>query len=308
MNNNQKEIIRQIIWLRQAQLIVNEFYKRGDFMLPIHLAMGHESIAVAVDNSLKKQDSLFLTHRNIHYNLARLKKLKPELDEYYLKDSGLGKGNLGSMNLNNEGKGIVYTSSILGNNLCVGSGYALGNQINDNKGVVFIVTGDGAIEEGAFYESFLFLKSNNLPSVVLVENNQWSLGTKIDERRAQINLMQLAKSFSTEYTLLKGNDPFIYIDIIESFRDKALKNQGPVLIEVELTTLGHWTLINEENPNGKFINYHAGPAPEAISEEGYPVLEKSEKDPLHLLKNYLDFDELVDISNNEANNIKNEIR
>jgi len=308
MNNNQKEIIRQIIWLRQAQLIVNEFYKRGDFMLPIHLAMGHESIAVAVDNSLKKQDSLFLTHRNIHYNLARLKKLKPELDEYYLKDSGLGKGNLGSMNLNNEGKGIVYTSSILGNNLCVGSGYALGNQINDNKGVVFIVTGDGAIEEGAFYESFLFLKSNNLPSVVLVENNQWSLGTKIDERRAQINLMQLAKSFSTEYTLLKGNDPFIYIDIIESFRDKALKNQGPVLIEIELTTLGHWTLINEENPNGKFINYHAGPAPEAISEEGYPVLEKSEKDPLHLLKNYLDFDELVDISNNEANNIKNEIR
>ena len=86
MNNNQKEIIRQIIWLRQAQLIVNEFYKRGDFMLPIHLAMGHESIAVAVDNSLKKQDSLFLTHRNIHYNLARLKKLKPELDEYFLKE------------------------------------------------------------------------------------------------------------------------------------------------------------------------------------------------------------------------------
>ena len=270
--------------------------------------MGHESIAVAVDNSLKKQDSLFLTHRNIHYNLARLKKLKPELDEYYLKETGLGKGNLGSMNLNNEGKGIVYTSSILGNNLCVGSGYALGNQINDNEGVVFIVTGDGAIEEGAFYESFLFLKSNNLPSVVLVENNQWSLGTKIDERRAQINLKQLAKSIATEYTLLKGNDPFMYMDIIESFRDKALKNQGPVLIEVELTTLGHWTLINEENPNGKFINYHAGPAPEAISEEGYPILEESEEDPLYLLKNYLDFNELVSISNNEANKIKSEIR
>ena len=59
MNDSQKEIIRQIIWLRQAQLIVNEFYKRGDFSLPIHLAMGHESIAVAVDNSLKKQENFF---------------------------------------------------------------------------------------------------------------------------------------------------------------------------------------------------------------------------------------------------------
>ena len=308
MNDSQKEVIRQILWLRQAQLIVNEFYKRGDFSLPIHLAMGHESIAVAVDNSLKQQDSLFLTHRNIHYNLARLKKLKPELDEYFLRKSGLGEGNLGSMNLNNRDKGIVYTSSILGNNLCVGSGYALGNQINNKEGVVFIVTGDGAIEEGAFYESFLFLKSNNLPSVVLVENNQWSLGTKIDERRAQINLKQLSKSIASEYTLLKGNDPFLYIDIIESFREKAIKNQGPVLIEVELTTLGHWTLINEENPNGKFINYHAGPAPEAISKEGYPVLEESEEDPLYLLKNYLDLDELASISNTETNKIKSEIR
>ena len=35
MNNNQKEIIRQIIWLRQAQLIVNEFYKRGDLVIYI---------------------------------------------------------------------------------------------------------------------------------------------------------------------------------------------------------------------------------------------------------------------------------
>ena len=38
------------------------------------------------------------------------------------------------------------------------------------------------------------------------------------------------------------------------------------------------------------------------------ILEKSETDPLHLLKSYLDFDELVNLAINEANNIKNEIR
>ena len=62
-------IIKKIIWLRLAQILVNNRYKNGDFIIPIHLAMGHESIAVAVDETMQEKDGLFLTHRNIHYNL-----------------------------------------------------------------------------------------------------------------------------------------------------------------------------------------------------------------------------------------------
>ena len=111
------EIINRIIWNRLAQIIVNQRYKKGDFKIPIHLAMGHEAIAVAVDYSMEDGDSLFLTHRNIHYNLARSKTLAKELDEYYLRDTGIGRGYCGSMNMRNADENIVYTSSILGNNL-----------------------------------------------------------------------------------------------------------------------------------------------------------------------------------------------
>ena len=194
MEAEKNNIIRKIIWLRLAQIIVNNRYKKGDFDVPIHLAMGHEAIAVAVDSTMKDCDSLFLTHRNIHYNLARMGSLKEELDEYYLREVGLAKGRLGSMNLSNPTKNIIYSSSILGNNLAVGSGFALGNKVKNPNGVVFISTGDGAIEEGSFYESLLFLKSNNLPSIIIVENNEWSLGTKINERRANIDLKKLASS------------------------------------------------------------------------------------------------------------------
>ena len=46
-----------------------ERYKNGDFKIPIHLALGHETIAVSVDAVMQEQDALFLTHRNVHYNL-----------------------------------------------------------------------------------------------------------------------------------------------------------------------------------------------------------------------------------------------
>ena len=52
------------------------------------------------------------------------------MDEYYLKDTGIASGHLGSMNLSNPQKNIVYSSSILGNNLPVATGFSLGNKLN----------------------------------------------------------------------------------------------------------------------------------------------------------------------------------
>ncbi len=296
MKQKKIDIIKKIIWLRLAQILVNQRYKNGDFMIPIHLAMGHETIAVAVDASMYEQDSLFLTHRNIHYNLAKMGTLKEELNEYYLRDNGMANGRLGSMNLSNPDKNIYYSSSILGNNLPVGCGFALANKIKNKNGVVFIITGDGAVEEGSFYESLLFLKSNNLPTVVIVENNEWSLATRIKERRANVDFSKLVSSLDIEYLLLNGNDPFEYQEKIDFVRTNALANNSPILVEVKLTTLGYWFMESKDYPNGKFINYHGGPAPQ-VDEKEYPQLVSTIEDPLFLLNKYLSLDELSDIAN-----------
>ena len=296
MKQKKIDIIKKIIWLRLAQILVNQRYKNGDFMVPIHLAMGHETIAVAVDASMYEQDSLFLTHRNIHYNLAKMGTLKEELNEYYLRDNGMANGRLGSMNLSNPDKNIYYSSSILGNNLPVGCGFALANKIKNKNGVVFIITGDGAVEEGSFYESLLFLKSNNLPTVVIVENNEWSLATRIKERRANVDFSKLVSSLDIEYLLLNGNDPFEYQEKIDFVRTNALDNNSPILVEVKLTTLGYWFMESKDYPNGKFINYHGGPAPQ-VDEKEYPQLVSTIEDPLFLLNKYLSLDELSNIAN-----------
>ncbi|MDC1023393.1 thiamine pyrophosphate-dependent enzyme, partial [Alphaproteobacteria bacterium] len=251
-------------------------------------------------------DSLFLTHRNIHYNLARLGSLKEELNEYHLKKSGLAKGKLGSMNLSNPDKNIIYSSSILGNNLAVGSGFALANKLKNHNGVVFIVTGDGAIEEGAFYESLLFLKSNKLPSVIIVENNEWSLGTKIAERRANIDLNLFAKSFDIDYQILQKNDPFDYIDKLNKIRACSIASNSPLLVEVKLTTLGYWFLKNKDFPKGKFINYHAGPAPE-LNITGYPLIKENDEDPLYVLTKYIEMDKLIQLSSKQHKKLLKDI-
>ena len=103
----QKKIINEIIRIRTSQLIINEKIKGDEFKIPMHLGLGHETIAVAVDTVMSKADYLFLTHRNMHYNLARTDSLKKEIDEYYLKENGMANARLGSMNLSNKNNEIL---------------------------------------------------------------------------------------------------------------------------------------------------------------------------------------------------------
>ena len=86
MENKQDiNIAKEILRIRLSQMIVNEKYKVGLFKIPIHLALGYEAIAVAVDAVMQENDFLVLHHRNMHYNLARTRALKPILNEYLLK-------------------------------------------------------------------------------------------------------------------------------------------------------------------------------------------------------------------------------
>lgn len=306
MEKAEIEIAREVLRIRLSQMIVNEKYKNGEFKIPIHLALGHEVIAVAVDSIMEEEDQLVLSHRNIHYNLARSKSLKPELDEYLLKKEGLAGGTLGSMNLANEEKNVVYTSSILCNNLPVAAGLALGQKARGLNGVVIVITGDGAIEEGAFYESIIFLKGNELPSIIVMENNGWSLATRIEERRYDIDFQGLLESLNVKYAKLNSNNPYEYIKELRTLRQYALINKTPVFLEVGITTLGSRYLKTEEYPKGKFINYHGGPAP-TIDLSEWPLIENSDGDPIFVLQKHFEQNLLKRISQEILQDLMEEI-
>lgn len=306
-NNKDINIAKEILRIRLSQMIVNEKYKTGLFKIPIHLALGHEAIAVAVDSVMGKDDKLVCSHRNIHYNLARAKVLKPILDEYLLKKGGLASAELGSMNLANENKNIVYTSSILGNNLPVAAGLALGQKVSGAGGVVIVETGDGAIEEGSFYESLLFMKSHALPVLMIVENNEWSLATQIHERRSEIDLLKLASSLGAEYEKLSGNDVYKYIEQVAALREKALKILSPIIIEVQLNTLGGWYVKKEDNTGERYINYHSGPSPK-IEVMEFSEIEHKASDPVFVLRQYFQKEPLEAMSKEILASIKKEIQ
>lgn len=281
------EIAREVLRLRLAQLLINDTLKTNGLKIPLHLALGHEAIAVAVDLAMAPGDSLLLTHRNIHYNLTRADNFASEYQAYHLRNEGLDGGRLGSMNLSNPAKGLPYSSSILANNLPVAAGVALGAAVLGDGSVCFVTTGDGALEEGAFYESLQFMKSRAAPCVIVAEVNEWSLATHVSERRCAIDLETFCNSLAIPYHNTDGADVFACLDAVKDARLAAADGATPVLLEVPLDTLGWVTVHDERAPDGRTVNYHQGPA-RHLKIPDWPALDPLEKDPVEKLKNWLE--------------------
>jgi len=277
----QLTLAEETLRIRMSMLHVNELIQAKAFRIPIHLAFGHEALAAAVAAVMRPEDRLALTHRNIHYNLARNPDLERELAEYRLEAEGLGGGRYGAMNLIQRPRGIAYTSSILANCLPVAVGIAKARAAEAQGAVTFAVTGDGAMEEGAFYEAVLLASSLRVPVVFLVENNEWSMYTRIEERRCSIDLRKLAASFGIDSFAFRGNDVCQAHARLEEIRAQTAATQLPCVVEVELSTLGD-RVVEEPGRPARTINYHHGAVPGYTLDAG-PILEQSDRDPVHVL-------------------------
>ena len=270
---------RSALTIRVAQLALNELMRNGTFKVPIHLALGHEFVALALAQAKGKEDVFILSHRNIHYQLALGVSFEAILAEALLREDGECGGTKGIMNMTSFARGNVYTSSILGNNLPVSCGTALAQKLS-NAGVSWVVTGDGAIEEGAFAESLLLASSLGLPVIFVVEDNQWSLATHVTQRRFPMDVSQISSGYGCHYVELDGSTWESLSSGASAARRDANRGQ-PTVLRVNLETLGgRWVEDQGADSSGKrLINYHAGQTPDARATIADPIFA-GERDPL----------------------------
>jgi TPP-dependent pyruvate/acetoin dehydrogenase alpha subunit len=274
-----------VLRLRYWHHLLNEMLKQRQFKIPIHLAFGHEAAAVAVDRSMEPDDRLCLSHRNVAYNLTRTGSLDAVLEHYRLARRTEAGALMGSMNLAVAGTAITYSSSILGNNLAVACGIAMHRTLVGRPGVVFVLTGDGAMEEGAFWETLVFSRSHKLPLVIIVENNDYSMSSTIAERRCHVDLSLVCAGIGVDYFKASGARVDDTKAAVRAARTRAAA-RAPACVELELSTFCQ----------------HAGPTPGwpddplRISLDDGLLVEDSPDDPVFHVREALGADEFQRIS------------
>ncbi len=138
---------------------------------PIHLSVGSEDYLIKIFKKIKEQDWVFSTHRP-HYH-ALLKGIPREK----VKEEILAKR---SMHISSK-EYKFFTSAIVGGNLPIAVGTAMGIKRKGLDEKVWCFTGDMAAETGIFHECVKYSKGHNLPITFVVEDNGLGVATPTRE-------------------------------------------------------------------------------------------------------------------------------
>ena len=261
----------------------------GDVRCPCHLYTGEEAIAAGVCAVLDKQDMIFGTHRSHGHYIAKGGSIKEMVAEIYGKATGCCKGRGGSMHVIDPDNGVVGVAPIVAGTIPLAVGTALAFQIRKQKNVAVCFFGDGATNEGVFFESLNFAAIRNLPVIFVCENNLYSTHMPINECRPNQEIHRIGDPFDVPSYEIDGNDALKIFEQTAKAKEMCLQGQGPVLLECKTYRLrGH--VGPDDNIQGTHTDIRP---PEEVS-------LWQQRDPIIRLENFLIENNLMDKSAMES--------
>jgi transketolase len=103
--------------------------------------------------------------------------------------------------------GVDATTGALGNGLAMAVGMAAALKIQKKSNRVFVITGDGELQEGICWESIQSAVSLNLDNLfIFVDHNGWQSGGSIKEISGILPLEEKFTAFQTDCVTIDGHD------------------------------------------------------------------------------------------------------
>jgi pyruvate dehydrogenase E1 component alpha subunit len=148
------------------------------------------------------------------------------------KSTGCCKGKGGSMHMLDRSVGFMGSTPILASVAPIATGSAMEQKMSNSKNITVVYVGDGAAEEGVFYESLNFAAVFKLPILFVIENNLYSVNSPRSSRKSEDHsYRKICNGFGVDYFEADGNN----IESVLSESGKAIssikQNGNPAVIE-----------------------------------------------------------------------------
>jgi len=225
-------LYRSVYLIRRVEEEVARAYPTDRIKSPIHLSIGQEAASVGVCDVLEPADVVFGTYRGHAAYLAKGGDLRRMIAELYGKATGCAGGKAGSMHLVDVEHGVMGMSAVVGTTIPHAAGYAYALQLQRSQAVVVCFLGDGATEEGVFYETLNFAALKALPLLFVVENNGYAIHSPIATRQKNTNIAMRATSFGVQSIRLESDNLWTLRDTAAQAVSSLRAGEGPRLIEV----------------------------------------------------------------------------
>ena len=235
-----KQVYYDICLIREFELRVRDLWRGGEIGGICHAYLYAEAIAVGACHALMPGDYITSTHRGHGHALARGASPERMIAELLGKEEGYNKGKGGSMHIADVESGILGATGIVGSGIAPATGAGLSAKMQKNNKISLCFFGDGATNQGIFFESLNMAAAWDLPVIYLCEYNGWAIGT--DYRRVTKNddVFKRGEPFGIPGVRVDGFNAFAVYEAVSEAAKRARGGGGPTLIEARyMRMLGH---------------------------------------------------------------------
>lgn len=227
-----KDIYRKMLLMRRFEEKCAEMYGRAKIGGFLHLYIGEEAVAAGAIPLLQPQDYIVTHYRDHGHAIARGLDTKAIMAELFGRIGGTSKGKGGSMHLFDAAKGFLGGYAIVGGMMPIAAGLGLSAKYKNEDRVCVCIFGDGAVNEGEFHESLNIISLYKLPVVLLLENNGFGMGTRVERVHAGgATIARLGESYKIAAEQVDGMDVLAMREASKRAIDHARSGSGPYFLE-----------------------------------------------------------------------------
>lgn len=226
-------LYEKLYLIRRSEEKIVELYRYDHMKTPMHMSMGAEAIAVGVCEALGKEGQVFGSYRSHAIYLAKTGDVLDFFSEMYGKSGALLKGKGGSMHLCAPKHGFMGTSAIVASAIPVAAGAAFANKKNKNKRVVVVFFGDGAIDEGVFWETINVSSLMKLPIIFICEDNGYAVHSPVSQRHGYESITGIIKNFNCSVFSSDTTDVENIYDFTKDALEKMENEKKPVFLHLK---------------------------------------------------------------------------
>ena len=230
---------RRMLAVRRFEEAVVDLYNRSEIPGITHVSIGQEAVAVGVCAALRRDDYITSHHRGHGHCLAKGATVDRMFAELLGKVDGYCRGKGGSMHIADGTTGHLGANAIIGAGTAIATGAALSAQMRGTDQVAVCFIGDGALNQGLFFESLNLAAIWSLPIVFVCENNQYAEYSPTAAMTAG-DLVSRGSAFEVPSYTADGNDVVGARVLTEEAVSRGRTGDGPSFIVFQTYRyLGH---------------------------------------------------------------------
>lgn len=234
------ELYRKMMLIRMFEEQARDLFMKNMMRGATHMYIGEEAIAVGVCAALSQGDTITSTHRGHGHCLAKGGDPKRMMAELLGRATGYCKGKGGSMHIADLDLGILGANGIVGGGVGIAAGAAFAALYRDDGKVSVCFFGDGALNQGNFFETANMAGLWKLPLIYVCERNRFAEFSYTDRYFSDPDLTKRSVPFGFPAIEVDGNDVLAVYQAAQEAVARARKGEGPSLIVADTyRIMGH---------------------------------------------------------------------